>query len=142
MSFEWANTPSSFQNFINDILYGILDLFSIAYIDNIWINSNSKEKHWEQMGIVLKVLKNTELQADINKFELYVTEVAYLGLIITIDGIYIDSKKIEAVPERETLICIKKVWAFISFANLWFIVVFYKLVASMIAVIGKKKTFT
>ena len=45
MPFGLANAPLSFQNFINNILHGMLDEFCIAYIDNILIYSNSKKEH-------------------------------------------------------------------------------------------------
>ena len=45
MPFGLANVPSSFQNFINDILYEMLDEFYTTYIDDILIYSNSKKEH-------------------------------------------------------------------------------------------------
>ena len=45
MPFGLANVLSLFQNFINNILYGMLDKFSTAYIDNILIYSNSKKQY-------------------------------------------------------------------------------------------------
>ena len=45
MPFGLANTPSLFQNFINNILHEMLDEFCTAYIDDILIYSNSKKEH-------------------------------------------------------------------------------------------------
>ena len=43
--YELANAPSSFQNFINNILHEMQDKFCTAYIDDILIYSNSKKEH-------------------------------------------------------------------------------------------------
>ena len=56
MPFGLANAPSSFQNFINDILHGMLDEFCTAYIDDILIYSNSKKEHQSHVRKVLAAL--------------------------------------------------------------------------------------
>lgn len=43
MLFELANTLLSFQNYINNILHGMLNIFYITSINNILIYSNSKK---------------------------------------------------------------------------------------------------
>ncbi len=43
--FELTNESSSFQNFINDTLHDFLNVFCIAYMNDILIYSNSKKKH-------------------------------------------------------------------------------------------------
>ena len=45
MPFGLVNASLSIQNFINDILYRMLDEFCTAYIDDILIYSNSKKEH-------------------------------------------------------------------------------------------------
>ena len=61
MLFGLANAPSSFQNFINNILHGMLDIFCITYINNILIYSNSKKKHQTHVQKVLATLQKIEL---------------------------------------------------------------------------------
>ena len=56
MPFGLANAPSLFQNFINNILHGMLDKFCIVYIDNILIYSNFKKKHQTYVQKVLVTL--------------------------------------------------------------------------------------
>ena len=97
MLFGLANTLSLFQNFINNILYRMLDRFCIAYIDDILIYSNSKKEHQTHIQKVFAALQKAGLQADINKYEFHVTKISYLGLIISTKGICMDLKKVEAV---------------------------------------------
>ena len=97
MPFGLANGPSSFQNYINDVLHGMLDVFCTAYIDDILIYSNSKKEHQKHVRKVLEALRKAGLPADIDKCEFHVTEVNYLGLVITNKGIQIDPRKVNAV---------------------------------------------
>ena len=99
MSFGLANGPFSFQNYINNILHGMLDVFCTAYIDDILIYSNSKKEHQEYVHRVLAALQKAGLQADIDKCEFHVTEVNYLGLLIMNNGICLDPHKVSAVQQ-------------------------------------------
>ena len=59
-SFEWrvmpfrlSNAPAVFQQFINDILEGLLDICVIGYIDDILVYSDSLDKHKNHVWEVL-----------------------------------------------------------------------------------------
>ena len=83
MPFGLANAPSSFQNFINDILKNnILDIFVTAYIDNILVFSKTLKEHRQHVKTVLSRLQAASLQLDIDKCKFEVHETKYLGLII------------------------------------------------------------
>ena len=97
MPFGLANGPSSFQNYINDVLHGMLDVFCTAYIDDILIYSNSEKEHRNHVKRILSALREAGLQADIDKCEFHVNEVNYLGLIIMNNGIRMDPHKVSAV---------------------------------------------
>ena len=139
MPFGLANGPSSFQNYINNVLHGMLDVFCTAYIDNILIYSNSKKEHQEHVRKVLKALRKAGLQADIDKCEFYVTKMNYLGLVITSNGIRIDLHKVSAVQQWSTSTCVQDVQSFIGFADFYrrFIHGFLSMVAFMIATVKK-----
>jgi len=47
--------------------------------------------------MVLKHLRDAGLQCDIKKCKFYISEVTYLGLIISRDGIKIDPKKVAVI---------------------------------------------
>ena len=83
MPFGLANTPSSFQNFINDILENnILDIFVTAYIDDILVFSKKLKEHRQHIKTVLSCLQAAGLQLDIDKCKFDVHETKYLRLII------------------------------------------------------------
>lgn len=109
MPFGLANTPSLFQNFINNVLHKMLDNFCTAYIDNILIYSNSKKEHQAHMQKVFTALKRAGLQADIDKCKFHVTEISFLGLIISTKSIRIDLKKVIAVQNLKIPTWVKDV---------------------------------
>jgi len=65
----------------------------------------------------LQALCGAGLQLNINKCEFHKIEVLYLGLIIFIDSIQMDLKKIEAIVNWQEPKNFKNVKAFIGFAN-------------------------
>ena len=117
----------------------MLDVFCTAYIDDILIYSNSKKEHREHVRKILGALRGVGLQADINKCEFHVTEVNYLSLVITSNGIRMDPQKVSAVQQWETPTCVRDVQSFIGFANFYrrFIQRFSSIVAFMIATVKK-----
>ena len=144
MLFGLANGPCSFQNYINNVLHRMLNVFCTAYIDDILIYSNSKKEHQEHVRRVLTALQKAGLQADIDKCKFHTNEVNYLGLIITFDGIRMNPHKVSAVQQEETSTCVRDVQSFIGFANFYghFIHGFSSIVALMIATVKKDwKTF-
>ena len=87
MPFSLANALSLFQHYINDTLRDYLNVFCTTYIDDILIYSNSWEEHITHVKKVLECLWIISLQIDISKCKFNVTEICYLGMIITTDGI-------------------------------------------------------
>jgi hypothetical protein len=56
MAFGLTNAPTDFQHFIHDMFYPYLDLFIIAYLDNILIYSDNLKDHWDYVQKVLEAL--------------------------------------------------------------------------------------
>lgn len=97
MLFRLANAPSLFKTFIKDIFHMMFDNFCTAYIDDILIYSNSNKEPQTHVQKALVALQKAGLLANINKCEFHVTEISYLGLIISIKDICINPKKVEAI---------------------------------------------
>ena len=54
MPFGLANVPSTFQNYINDVLDpDILDIFGTTYMDDILIYSQTLKQYQEHVKLVL-----------------------------------------------------------------------------------------
>ena len=109
MPFELCNASSTFQAFINDILREYLDVFCSAYLNNILIYSDTREKHIKHVRKILKKLQQADLYLNINKCEFHIKQVKYLELIITIEGLKMDLKKVETVKNWKTLRYVKNI---------------------------------
>ena len=59
MSFGLKNASSEFQNIMNDIFTPYTN-FSIVYIDDVLIFSNSIDQHWKNLETLLKLYKITD----------------------------------------------------------------------------------
>ena len=99
MPFGLTNAPAHFQCFINDVLHLFLDAFCTAYLDDILIYSETLEEHQVHVKKVLEALSKVGLHLKLEKGEFHKTEVKYLGLIISVDGVKMDPKKIKAIVE-------------------------------------------
>lgn len=119
MPFGLCNGPASFQHYINDTLRDYLDEFCTAYLDDILIYSDSEAEHEIHVKRILMRLREAGLQIDITKCEFHVTEVKYLGLIITTKGIKMDPAKIDTVINWLTPKNVRDVQSFLGFANFY-----------------------
>ena len=119
MPFGLCNGPATFQSYINSTLGEYIHTFCTAYLDDILIYSESRDEHIQHVRLVLQRLLDAGLQADITKCEFHATEVQYLGLIVSTQGIRMDPKKVATVQYWETPKCIKDVQAFLGFANFY-----------------------
>uniref|UniRef100_A0A2N9FVM9 RNA-directed DNA polymerase n=1 Tax=Fagus sylvatica TaxID=28930 RepID=A0A2N9FVM9_FAGSY len=89
----------SFMDLMNRVFKPFLDQFVVVFIDDILIYSKSKEDHERHLRLVLQVLKEKKLYAKLKKCEFWLDSVAFLGHVISKDGISVDPKKVEAVVE-------------------------------------------
>ena len=82
MPFGLKNAPSEFQNIMNDI-FNSFNHFTIVYIDNILVYSNSTDEHWKHLYSFLDTVKRKGLVVSAKKIKLFQTKVHFLGYDIT-----------------------------------------------------------
>ena len=133
MPFGLCNGPASFQNYINDILHEYLDDFCTMYLDDILIYSDNEAEHKIHVKRVLQKLEEAGLQVNITKCAFHVTQVPYLGLIIITKGVKMNSVKVSIIVKWLSLMNIKNIQSFLSFANFYqrFIYGYSKLASSL-----------
>jgi hypothetical protein len=95
--FGLSNTQVIFQARINEILYLYLDVFCTAYINDILVYLDNLLEHKEYIKKILRVLQDISFQFDIKKYKFEVTEITYLGLILFIEGVWMDPAKIKYI---------------------------------------------
>jgi hypothetical protein len=74
-----------------------LDKFMVVFIDDILIFSKIEEDHETYLRLVLEKLRTHQLYATFNKCEFWLSEVAFLGHVISAGGISVDPGKVRDV---------------------------------------------
>jgi len=90
MPFGLTNAPAYFMNLMNKVFIEELDKFVMVFIDDILIYSRSAEEHEQHLRAILNKLRAHELYAKFSKCEFWLQEVAFLGHIITVEGVKVD----------------------------------------------------
>ena len=116
-----ANALSTFQWYINWILYQYLNDFCSAYLNDVLIFINeTQSEHHKHVNKVLNCFNKAELFLNIKKCEFEVIRTKYLRFIVNARvGIQMDSKKIKAITEWQSFTTIKGVWSFLDFMNFY-----------------------
>ena len=99
MPFRLTNVLATCQALINNTLCKYLDLFYVAYLNDILIYLKNREEHVKHVKLVFKALKSKDLKLKLEKCNFFKIEIEFLGYIVTMEGLKIDSKKVKDVVE-------------------------------------------
>lgn len=99
MPFGLTNAPATFQSVMNDIFKPYLRKFVLVFFDDILVYSRDEKEHQEHLKIVLQVLKAHRFYANEKKCAFGQRRIAYLGHVITKDGVSADPEKVEAMKK-------------------------------------------
>jgi hypothetical protein len=97
MPFGFIKAFAIFQRFINDILRKYLNVFCIAYLNDILIYNRTRKKHLSYIRKMLEFLRQAGLYVKIKKCEFFKNETIFLGVIIGKNGIRTNPKKIKII---------------------------------------------
>ena len=115
-----TNTPVIFQVVINNALCEYIDIFTIAYLNNMLVySSRILAKHEEHVKKVLQKLSEYRLLIQLDKYKFNKDLVEFLGFIISRNSITIDLLKTKAIIEQPTSMIVKEVQLFLSFTNFY-----------------------
>jgi hypothetical protein len=87
------------------------------FIDDILVYSKSIEDHEEHLPVVLQWLRDYQLYAKFSKCEFWISEVPFLGHMISSEGIIVDPSKVHDVLDWEPPKSIHQVRNFLSLAG-------------------------
>jgi hypothetical protein len=91
MSLGLTNAPAHFMYLMNSVFIQELDKFVVVFIDDILVFSKSRKEH---LCIVLQRLRDHQLYVKFSKCEFWLTEVQFLGHVVSSEGISVDPSKV------------------------------------------------
>nr|GFB49635.1 putative reverse transcriptase domain-containing protein [Tanacetum cinerariifolium] len=89
----------------------------IVFIDDILVYSKTREEHEDHLRIVLEILRKKKIYAKFSKCDFWLGQMAFLGHIVSADGITIDPAKVEAITEWPRLTTVTEVRSFLGLAG-------------------------
>jgi len=99
MLFDLTNESAFYQHYMNDVLFEYLHQFCQIYLNNIIIYSKTLKEHKRHVQLILQRLREINLQIDINKCKFHVQEIIFLELLIFIERLKMNSRKIQMIIE-------------------------------------------
>ena len=117
MPFGLTNAPAAFMGLMNKVFQQYLDRFVIVFIDDILVYSRTKEEHVRHLSLVLKKLRKHRLYAKFSKCQFWLNQVAFLGHVISAQGIQVNPQKIAVVESWEQPRTVTEVRSFLGLAG-------------------------
>jgi hypothetical protein len=142
-SFGLTNAPSYFMNMMNKVFMEFLDKFVVVFIDDILVYSKINEEHERHLRLIMEKLREHKLYAKFSKCEFWLSEVAFIGHIVSMEGIVVDPSKVTIVTEWEPPKNVREIRSFLGLAGYYrrFIENFSKIAKPMTELHKKEKKF-
>ncbi|GBG71002.1 hypothetical protein CBR_g8301 [Chara braunii] len=122
-----CNAPATFQRAMNmafaeftnktRLTQPLINFCVIVYMDDILVFSKTYEYHVEHVEWVLHALKDTGFKVTLEKSEFFLSEISFLGYIVTVEGLKPDPRKVATVREAPALVTLTQVRAFLGLAS-------------------------
>ena len=117
MPFRLTNAPSAFMDLMHRVFQPYLDQFFVVFVDDILIYSQSEWEHEYHLRIVLQLLRDHQLYAKFSKCEFWLTEVRFLGHVVSASSVSVDLEKVEAVMSWERPKLVFEIRSFLGLAG-------------------------
>ncbi|GBG74475.1 hypothetical protein CBR_g18885 [Chara braunii] len=124
---EICNAPATFQqamnmtfqNFVNKtrLTQGMINFCVIVYMDDILVYSETYHGHAQHIEWTLGALRDAGFKIALEKSEFFLSEISFLGYVVTRGGLRPDSRKVAALKEAPVPTSLTQVRAFLGLAS-------------------------
>ena len=143
MPFGLTNALATFMDLMHRVFQPYLDQFFVVFVDDILIYSQSEWEHEYHLRIMLQLLRDHQLYAKFSKCEFWLTEMRFLGHVVSASGVSVDPEKVEVVMSWERPKSVFEICNFLGLAGYYriFIEDFSRIVAPMTRLTRKEVKF-
>ncbi|GBG84566.1 hypothetical protein CBR_g38848 [Chara braunii] len=112
-------TNMTFQNFVNKtrLTQGMINFCVIVYMDDILVYSETYHGHAQHIELTLGAMRDARFKIALEKSGLFLSEISFLGYVVTRGGLWPDSRKVAAVREAPVPTSLTQVRAFLGLAS-------------------------
>jgi len=143
MPFGLCNAPATFEKMMSDMLQGLLWFTCLVYLDDIIVFGRTWIECKNRLQTVFDRLNGYGLKLKPSKCHLFKREIAYLGRLVSADGIKADPSKLRTVAEWPRPSNVTETRSFLGFLSYYrdFIPQFADLAVPLQKLVVTKKTF-
>ena len=143
MPYGLTNAPAAFMDLMHRVFQPYLDQFVVVFVDDILIYSQYEEEHEDHLRVVLQFLRDHQLYTKFSKCEFWLTEVRFLGHIMSASSVSVDPEKVDAIMSWERPKSVFEIRSFLGLVGYYkrFIEDFSRLAAHMTRLIRKRVKF-
>ena len=117
MSFGLTGAPNTFQGAMNVTLKPLLRVCVIVFFDDILVYSQSWEQHLVHLRQVFELLQQDQWLVKLSKCRFAQESIAYLGHVISADGVSTDPSKLESIRSWPVPKDVKDLRSFLGLAG-------------------------
>ena len=118
MFFRLTNSPATFQTIMNELLRDLINTGKVvAFINDVIVGMENKEKHDELVAEIIKRLEENNLYVKLEKCKWKVREVGFLGVVIRPEEIKMEKEKVKGILDWPRPKCVKNVQKFLGLVN-------------------------
>jgi hypothetical protein len=100
MPFGLCNAPATFERIMETVLRGLNWTHCLVYIDDIVVGGPTVQETVRRLSLVFDRLREAGLKLKPAKCSLFQPSVAFLGHVVSAEGITTDPEKVRAISER------------------------------------------
>ena len=117
LPFGLTSAPATFQSIMNSVLAPYLRRSVLVFVDDILVYSHSLAEHEVHLRQVLQILSDNHLKVKQSKCSFPQPQLAYLGHVISANGVATDEDKIVAVRNWITPTSVKELRSFLGLSG-------------------------